>query len=114
MRTLMTMKLALFSALVLALATPAVVNAQNLRNGNWDYITTAEDETSYFGQILSRMGNQVVLKVLVVNGKDEADKDYVVTRGVKCKEKMLKAKRSQWKKVAEDVVGWSWIQFACQ
>ena len=48
----MTMKLALFSALVLALATPAVVNAQNLRDGNWDYITTTDDETYYFGQIL--------------------------------------------------------------
>ena len=114
MRTQMTMKLALFAALALALATPAVVNAQNLRNGNWDYITTADDETSFLDQILSSMGDQVVLKVLVVNSKDEVDKDYVVTRGVKCKEKMLKAKRSQWKKVAEDVVGWSWIQFACQ
>ena len=60
------------------------------------------------------MGNQVVLKVLVVNGKDEIDKDYVVTRGVKCKEKILKARRNQWEIVSEDVVGCSWIKFACQ
>jgi len=108
------MKLAFFSALVLALATPAMVKAQSLRSGNWDYITTADDETSYFGQVLSRMGNQIVLKVLVINAQDQPDQDYVITRGIKCNEKMLKSKRGQWTKVAEDVVGWSWIQFACQ
>ena len=69
------MRLALLSALSLAIAMPAASVAENLRKGEWDYLTTAADEHSYYGRVLSRMGDQVVMKVLVTNPKDEVEKD---------------------------------------
>ena len=76
------MRLALLSALGLAIAMPAASVAENLRKGEWDYLTTAADEHSYYGRVLSRMGDQVVMKVLVTNPKDEVEKDYVVTYAI--------------------------------
>ena len=40
------MRFALLSALGLALAMPAVAISENLRDGDWDYMTTAADEHS--------------------------------------------------------------------
>ena len=44
------MRLALLSALGLAIAVPATSVAENLRKGEWDYLTTAADEHSYYGR----------------------------------------------------------------
>ncbi|KZR91169.1 hypothetical protein [Synechococcus sp. MIT S9508] len=86
----MTIRLALLSALGLAIAIPAASVAENLRKGEWDYLTTADDEYSCYGRVLSRMGDQVVMKVLVANPKDEVEKDYVVTYAIECKKMAIK------------------------
>jgi hypothetical protein len=109
------MRIALLSALGLALAMPAVAISENLRDGDWDYMTTAADEHSYYGHVLSRMGDQVVIKVLVTNPKDEVDKDYEVTYAIQCKKMAIKQRgESKWEKIDKTSVANSWWRWACK
>tara|TARA_B100001094_G_scaffold247992_1_gene244933 strand:+ start:573 stop:902 length:330 start_codon:yes stop_codon:yes gene_type:complete len=109
------MSFALPAALGLALALPALAIAKDLRKGNWDYMTTAADEQSYYGQVLSRMGNQVVIKVLVTSPKDEVEKDYVLTYAIECKKMGIKQRgERKWEKIDQSSVAQSWWQWACK
>ena len=109
------MRLALLSALGLAIAMPAASVAENLRKGEWDYLTTAADEHSYYGRVLSRMGDQVVMKVLVANPKDEVEKDYVVTYAIECKKMAIKQREERkWEKIDKTSVAQSWWSWACK
>ena len=109
------MRLALLSALGLAIAMPAASVAENLRKGEWDYLTTAADEHSYYGRVLSTMGDQVVMKVLVTNPKDEVEKDYVVTYAIECKKMAIKQRgERKWEKIDKTSVAQSWWSWACK
>ena len=101
---------------------------EQARNVAWHYVkatwadqpneidpTTAADEHSCYGCVLSRMGDQVVMKVLVTNPKDEAEKDYVVTYAIECKKMAIKQRgESKWEKIDKTSVAQSLWSWACK
>ena len=107
------MKIAFFSALALTFAVPAMGIAQDGLSGNWDYIGVANDGTTYFGEIKTKLGNQVVLRIRIVDDPESKSKDYVITNGIKCRERMVKQSKD-WKKPQSNSVWNMWINFACK
>ena len=109
------MKLVLLSAFVLALVTPEVAIAKDLKlnGGGWDYITYADDGTQYFGKIQTKLGDQRVLKVRFVDDPDSKNKDYVNTFGVNCTTRLYKPAGSDWIKANAQTVAEAWVKYAC-
>ena len=66
------MKLVLLSAFVLALVTPEVAIAKDLKlnGGGWDYILMQMTERNIFGKIQTKFGDQRVLKVRFIDDPD--------------------------------------------
>ena len=74
-----TMKGALLAAVAFSLALPAMAsNQEALKAGDWDFINSATDGTSYFGQVQTQLGDQIVLKVRVKGDQSIENKDYVI------------------------------------
>ena len=110
-----TMKGALLAAVAFSLALPAMAsNQEALKAGDWDFINSATDGTSYFGQVQTQLGDQIVLKVRVKGDQSIENKDYVIITAIKCGEKMFKQAGGQWARPTDDMVVKWWIEFACQ
>ena len=106
------MKRALLSALALTVAIPTMVNAQKEISKNWDYMGVATDGTTYFAHEKSRIGNQVVMEIRVVDDPDTYDKDFVLTRGINCAKGLVKSS-DQWEKPNPNSIWNMWIRYAC-
>lgn len=110
-----TMKRSLFAAIALGLAIPAIASDQEaLKTGSWDFMNSAADGTSYFGQVQTRLDDQIVLRVRVKGDPSIENKDYVIITAIKCREGMFKQAGDQWRKPTDDMVVKWWIEFACR
>ena len=107
------MKLALLPVLALSLATPAMAETGGDFSGSWDYMGTSSIGTDYFGQIKRKIGNQVVLKIRIVDNPKSENKDYVIINGIKCKERLVN-QGGKWQEPTQDSVWHWWIDYACQ
>ena len=111
----------------LALAEPAVpvsstdslapvvaeINVKELNTDGFDYITTADDGTSYFGKLVKRVSDTALLDLVIVDDPDNNKETYKWRQAYNCTDNTYQTSDMKWISIPPKSSSVDLIKYAC-
>ena len=97
--------------------SPAPVVAENnvkeLNTDGFDYITTADDGTSYFGKLVKRVSDTALLDLVIVDDPDNNKETYKWRQAYNCADNTYQTSDMKWISIPPKTSSVDLIKYAC-